>query len=886
MSVSKKELKEKFAKDWKKHYNLKFFKDKGFQRKKCSSCGVNFWSVDSSRKTCADASCVGYDFIGKSTKKLSYIETWKEIEKFFEKNKHTSIKRYPTVSRWRDDLYFTNASIIDFQPYVVNGEFDPPANPLIVPQTSIRFGDVNNVGVTGRHYTCFVMFGQHAFNTKKTGEFYWKEEAIKYDYEYVMKVLGVKEKDLVFQEDVWMGGGSFGPCIEYCANGVELGNIVFMQYKDMGNGKYRELDTKVIDMGAGLERLAWFTNGSATSYEIAFGKAIYDMKKQTGIKVNEKLFTEYAKLSGKLESDLTDYEKQKGLIGKKIGAGKEFFSDLEKLQALYGIADHLKNILYTTNDGMLPSNSGGGYNLRMLLRRVFAFNKEFNFNLDFGKILENHALHLKELDEEIKEGVNTAIDIIHEEEKKYNASKLNAEKKLNSVIEKTSKTKGITSSELLTLYESDGIAPETIKEIAEKKGIKVEIPQNFYQMIAKDDEIEKEKEREFTVKFDKTFPLYYDDRYMQEFQGKVLGTIENYLVLDKTIFYPEGGGQIGDTGEINGVKVLDTQQQQGVILHEMEKANSFKKGMTVIGKINWKKRHSIMKHHTAAHVLNAAAREVLGNHIWQGGSKKDEHKAHLDLTHFKKISSEELRKIEFTANKIIQENVEVENFVLDRNLAEQKYGFRLYQGGAVPGKELRILNIKGYDVEACGGTHIKNTGEIGLFKIIKRDGIKDGIERINYTVGLSAIKLIQEKEKIIRETAELLGSPETKILESNKRIIEEWKKLRKQINKGNFTEKEFKIKNNSGRNFILADDMPVKTVISLGNKLAKENPKAEFVLVNGNEILVIEGSKSKLKAKNTLKEIFVKTKGKGGGNDKIARGKIENKDALKEIIKN
>ncbi|MFH1664397.1 MAG: alanine--tRNA ligase-related protein, partial [archaeon] len=193
MSVSKKELREKFSKEWKTHYNLDFFKEKGFIRKQCKNCGVNFWTIDNARKTCADASCVGYEFIGQATKKLNYTETWKEIEKYFARHGHNSIKRYPTVSRWRDDLYFTNASIIDFQPYVVNGEVEPPANPLIVPQTSIRFGDVNNVGVTGRHYTCFVMFGQHAFNTKKTGLFYWKEEAIRHNYDYVIRVLGVKE---------------------------------------------------------------------------------------------------------------------------------------------------------------------------------------------------------------------------------------------------------------------------------------------------------------------------------------------------------------------------------------------------------------------------------------------------------------------------------------------------------------------------------------------------------------------------------------------------------------------------------------------------------------------------------------------------------------------
>jgi len=178
MSVDKAELRKKFAKEWEKHYKVQFLLGKGFKRKQCKSCGSWFWTLDSERELCGDTKCEGYQFIGKGTKHYSYVETWREIEKYFVKKGHASIKRYPVVCRWRDDLYFTNASIIDFQPYVVTGEVEPPANPLIVPQTSLRFKDVSNVGVTGAHYTCFVMFGQHAFNTHKTKQFYWKETAL------------------------------------------------------------------------------------------------------------------------------------------------------------------------------------------------------------------------------------------------------------------------------------------------------------------------------------------------------------------------------------------------------------------------------------------------------------------------------------------------------------------------------------------------------------------------------------------------------------------------------------------------------------------------------------------------------------------------------------
>ena len=199
--ADKEKLKELFQKDWEKHYKVKALTDKGFVRKKCKNCGNHFWTVDSSRELCADATCVSYEFIGRPTKRFGYVETWKEIEKYFTKRGHTSVSRFPTVCRWRDDLYFTNASIIDFQPYVVTGEVKPPANPLIIPQACVRSVDIGNVGVTGRHYTSFIMFGQHAFNTKETGLFYWKDECLNYDYDFVTSVLGAKKDEVVFQEE-------------------------------------------------------------------------------------------------------------------------------------------------------------------------------------------------------------------------------------------------------------------------------------------------------------------------------------------------------------------------------------------------------------------------------------------------------------------------------------------------------------------------------------------------------------------------------------------------------------------------------------------------------------------------------------------------------------
>jgi alanyl-tRNA synthetase len=156
-----------------------------------------FWAKDK-RDQCGDPSCIGYQFIESTPvkKKLNYIDTWKKVEEYFTKNGHGYVKPYPTVARWRDDLYFTIASINDFQPYVVNGEIEPPHNPLIVPQPCIRFSDISNVGVSGRHYTNFVMIGQHAFNTQKTGLFYWKDEALMHDLNY-LKALGIPEEEII-----------------------------------------------------------------------------------------------------------------------------------------------------------------------------------------------------------------------------------------------------------------------------------------------------------------------------------------------------------------------------------------------------------------------------------------------------------------------------------------------------------------------------------------------------------------------------------------------------------------------------------------------------------------------------------------------------------------
>ncbi len=934
MEVDKNALRKQFAAEWVKHYKIKTLIAHGFKRYKCNHCSRMFWTMQEGRGQCGDPSCVGYQFIGSTPvkKKLGYIETWKVIEKYFKKSGHGYIKPYPTVARWRDDLYFTIASINDFQPYVVNGELEPPANPLIVPQTCIRFPDISNVGVSGRHYTNFVMIGQHAFNTKKTGLFYWKDEALEHDINY-LKALGIPEEEIIFQEDVWAGGGNFGPCIEYFVRGLELGNCVFMQYENTPGGGYRELNTKVIDMGAGLSRLAWITSGESTSYETVFGPVIDDMKKQTGVEIDKKLFTEYAKISGGLnEDEVEDMEKEKERVAAMLGVSKkELFDSLDPLQSLYASADHLQTLLFTVTDGMLPSNAGGGYNLRMILRRVFGFQSRYGYSLDYGKIIEGHAKHLEYLYPHLKDGTSTTIEVILEEEKRYAATKEKARLVVTNIIKKAKGTvpgsqgahggvfsnggghvsdkehsgasmHRITHEDLFRLYESNGIPPEAVIEVAKENDVEVEMPGNFYAKMRGSDETNvasgdaqsDESAAAATrgpkllasevMDIQKTIPLYYERE--GEFDAKVLALVKGkYVVLDKTAFYPDGGGQVADRGTIDGVLVKNVIRTAGVILHEIDDPPNtvvrFRSGHEVHGKVDMDRRKVIARHHAGAHLVNAACREVLGLHIWQAGSHKDEEKAHLDVTHYKRISNEEIARIEQKVNGYIMANMPIKTEVLARNVAESKYGFRLYQGGAVPGKELRVVSMGDVDTEACGGTHtmLSSTGELGCFKIVKRESIQDGVERITYKCGSIAIRYMAEREKLVRDACEVLSVSDSELVRSVDRFFNEWKLQRKKIEElGELVVRDELrqiVDDVSGVPVVRILDLDDASLRKLGTKVA-ESERAAVLLLNKNGCLVAAAGKdSGQSAKMMLEKALAQLGGSGGGSDRIAQGKAK-----------
>ena len=592
--------------------------------------------------------------------------------------------------------------------------FEYNANPLVVPQICMRFTDTANVGLTGRHLTSFMMAGQHAFNYPKEG--YWRDKTIELNYKVLTELVGVKKKELSYIEDVWAMGdfSEFGPCLESFSNGVEIVNSVFTQFEYV-EGKIEELKGKVVDVGWGFERLLWFYCGTDTLYDAVFPKELDYIYKSTAMKTNRKLYTKVAPYFGSLDATESKNIKELELkVMAKAGVpANEYYDTIKPMQASYAIADHTRTLLFGISDGALPSNVGGGYNLRVILRRVFDFMEQYKMDLDIMKLIELHAHDLKPLFKDIGDSLGEINDVIETERRRYASTKETALSIASQII---AKREPLTDQRLKTLYESNGITPDFLNSVAESKGIRLEIPDEAYNSIIKGEFAGKAKEKKrFPMKTEglpKTEKLYYGaNAYASE--SKVLATYGEFVVLDRTPFYPEGGGQESDTGMIGEVKVKEAQSVEGVIVHIMEHAVDFKKGSTVRCLVDPERRIRLVAHHTATHLVSAAARSVLGKHAWQEGAHKGPNKAHIDVSHYEKLSDEQIKAIEDTANSYITHGMKVSVEELDRKDAEGRFGFTIYQGHGVPASRLRIVQVRDAQRQAHRCRGVRRTSPRG-----------------------------------------------------------------------------------------------------------------------------------------------------------------------------
>ncbi|MCX8200476.1 MAG: alanine--tRNA ligase [Candidatus Caldarchaeum sp.] len=877
-------------------YRLDFFLSNSFFRKMCKVCGEFFWTLDSERDNCGESPCVEYSFLEKklSSVVLSVRDARKAFIDFFAEKGHTPIRPYPIVARWRTDLYLTDASIVDFQPWVTNGIAPPPANPLVISQPCARLVDLDKIGLTfGRHLTVFEMGGHHAFNYPDK-KIYWKSETAEYCHEFMTKTIGVPPHELVYKESWWAGGGNEGPCLEVIAGGLELATLVFMQFKTLDGGRV-ETPIKTVDTGYGIERIAWFTQQTPSAFDAIYGSLLAKVREL--IPVNrppEELLTRYAKYTGLvIPKAETTVEELRRRVANMSGIDLQTVGELIKpYEKVYGALDYSKAIAFIVAEGVVPSNVKTGYLARLLIRRAYRLLMSLQAEerlLDLVDLQINFWRqdfpHLGEMRDEV-------LEIISHEVNKF---KETIKRGTEAISREIKSAKQITVERLIQYYDDQGITPDIVADVAAKHGVTVEVPENFYELVASRHLREKpaaaeEKQTVDVSKYPPTVKLFYEHPTTYSFKAKVLGVEDNNIILDSTLFYPESGGAVGDTGTIvfggEVCNVVDTKIVGDVILHRVE-GKLPQVGEEVEGYVDVEKRLATVRHHTATHVLLGAVRRVLGKHAWQAGARKEPEKGRLDIYHHKRLTAEQIRVIENLANKIVARRIPIRISWMDRNEAEEIYGFGLYQGGEVPLGTIRVVEIPGWDAEACGGIHCENTEDVGLIKIVSSERIQDGVERIVFTAGPAALQRYQEIEAAMMTVAEKLRTPSEEVVRRVEELDEEVKTLRKTLKK--FLEKIIVYKAAEIRSIALPvnkvllyvseedyDDYDYLTMLA-AETVKTEKPSVAFVYAGSPSAKAVCVCNEKavelgVRAGEVVKKLLTSAGGGGGGSDSLGRG--------------
>ncbi len=864
-------------------FDLLFFKDNHFHRQVCPKCGRAFWS-QGDWETCGEPPCEEYTFIGNSPMKKAYSnhEMREEYLSFFEEHGHGRVRRYPIVARWRDDVFFTQASIYDFQPWVIAEVIEPPHNPLTISQTCVRFNDIDNVGKTGRHFTFFEMCAHHVFN-KPGKEIYFKDRTVELCHLFLTERLGVDPKKVRYIEEWWEGGGNSGPCVEVILEGVEVATLVFMQYRETAEGRV-PMNMKVVDTGYGLERLTWVSQATPSAYDAIFGPVVRNLKDRLGIETNDRIMEQYSKIAGAMNmKTAADVRLLRERTAERIGISyDELMKNVAPLEDIYVVCDHARALAFMLNDGVVPSNVREGYFARMLVRRALRSMRALDLEMPLAEVVGQQIDYFSPYFPELVENREDIMSLVKVEEQRYYET---LERGRSIVQRMTKDLKGapITTDQLIELYDSHGLNPEIVKEFSD---VPVEIPDNFYMQVAKRHEStevveEGPKAEEYPLDMPETVKSYYEDPEVMAFEAKVVAVVKGAVVLDHTYFYPEGGGQEADFGVMNGHEVVNVQKVRNTILHFLRGKHDIAVGQKVTCAINEERRRQLMRHHTAAHIINGSARAMLGNHVWQSGAHKSVDEARLDITHFENLSDEQRAELERRCNEVVLEDHPVEIKFMPRDEAESKFGFRLYQGGVVPGKIIRVVNTTGVDVEACGGLHCDRTSRVGPIRILRTKRIQDGVVRIEYSAGLAAVSGMQADKACVDQLADKMNVGREALLPAAVKLLNDVKEDRKRMD-------SLAAKLNQ----IMADNLLAKAPEVNGAKVVvhlaaeDEDPQAlSLALTSGPGVIAVLGlankspklfvSRSadvKLDCRPVLRDIMKLVGGGGGGKPDFAQG--------------
>ena len=937
--------------------HIPFWDESGHIRRTCSVTGLYFWTRDNNRTTSGDTHEDPYTFIGspiidgfpmrgkelKDSMRSSFLN-------YFSENSHTQIDPYPVIARWRDDIHLTIASIADFQPHVTSGQVPPPANPLCISQPCIRLTDVAAVGRSGRHLTTFEMMAHHAFNRPNDGEVvYWIDQCVRFCDDMLVNSFGINPIEITYVENPWSGGGNAGAALEVIVGGLELATLVFMNLEEHEDGdivikglSYREMDLQIIDTGYGLERFCWAAAGTPTIYEAIYPESVSWLKETIGFEsmVNDlnlnvdstALLSELSRLAGILNIDVgTDVDSLYSTLIERLNAQdiKISVSDLkrltEPLSAIYAIPDHMHALCNMLGDGLIPSNTKAGYLARMLARRVCRMKSDLNLNLTLAELGKHHIETHLDL-ENFTQNEDGILLLLELEESRYYEMLRKGQSAVNTALQNLPKNATeVPDSILFRLSEERGMNPDMVMAISNDLGWEnLSVRVGFSaDMADRNARMTKDaaKIRDKNNFLKEVFPVTSQDYYLDtnethftaevlhcgeinhesnkiSFSNEVISTPTHFVILDRTLFYPEGGGQLGDQGyfHLDGtrtISVLDTKIEEGVIIHFTD---GFLNNGRIDAEVDNVRRRQLMDHHTAVHIVGGAARDILGPHIRQAGSNKGQRYARIDLTHYSRMSRDLLDKIEDRANDIVQLNPTVEKIILDRAEADSRFGFDIYQGGPPKHQEIRIIKIGDFDVQACGGTHHDEAGSIGELRIVRSSQVQDGVERLQIVAGDTARDHARQQERILSEASEILGVQSDDLPKAVMKFFQEWKSQQKKIS--NLEAEIVRLRTSGGgdeaihkdgiRYVIMESSGDSKQLMKMLSELTRDESKPTLAIIGskdgGGKIIVATTENTKASEKynsvEILNAISSHINGGGGGRPTFAQGGGSNPEGI------